>query len=136
MESYALLTPRLMQIDFSTLGAYQRYKLMTSLILPWPIALVTTRTADGVVNAAPFNMFNMRGEDPPILMISFNKLQDHHLKDTSADILANRQSRLRWLSRANCRKHWKLPAGISLSARCCDCMRAVGGPAVWLEQGR
>ena len=80
-----------MQIDFSTINAYQRYKLMASLIVPRPIALVTTQNAAGVVNAAPFSMFNMLGEDPPILMISINKLQDHHLKDTSANILANGQ---------------------------------------------
>ncbi len=78
-----------MHVDFSTLTAYQRYKLMASLIVPRPIALVTTLNADGIVNAAPFSMFNMLGEDPPILMISVNKLQDHHLKDTSANILAN-----------------------------------------------
>jgi len=80
-----------MQIDFATLTAYQRYKLMASLIVPRPIALVTTQNAEGVVNAAPFSMFNMLGEDPPILMISINKLRDHHLKDTSANILANGQ---------------------------------------------
>ena len=80
-----------MHVDFSTLTAYQRYKLMASLIVPRPIALVTTLNADGVVNAAPFSMFNMLGEDPPILMISINKLQDHHLKDTAANILANRE---------------------------------------------
>ena len=78
-----------MQIDFATLTAYQRYKLMASLIVPRPIALVTTQNADGVVNAAPFSMFNMLGEDPPILMISINKLQDEQLKDTAANILAN-----------------------------------------------
>ena len=78
-----------MHIDFATLTAYQRYKLMASLIVPRPIALVTTQNEAGVVNAAPFSMFNMLGEDPPILMISINKLQDHHLKDTSANILAN-----------------------------------------------
>ncbi len=78
-----------MQIDFSQITAYQRYKLMASLIVPRPIALVTTQNDQGVVNAAPFSMFNMLGEDPPILMISVNKLQDHHLKDTSANILAN-----------------------------------------------
>ncbi|MBL8335192.1 MAG: flavin reductase family protein [Rhodoferax sp.] len=77
-----------MHVDFATLTAYQRYKLMASLIVPRPIALVTTINADGIVNAAPFSMFNMMGEDPPILMISINKLQDHHLKDTSRNILA------------------------------------------------
>lgn len=80
-----------MHIDFATLTAYQRYKLMASLIVPRPIALVTTQNAGGVVNAAPFSMFNMLGEDPPILMISINKLKDENLKDTSANILANGQ---------------------------------------------
>ena len=80
-----------MDIDFGTLTDYQRYKLMASLIVPRPIALVTTINADGVVNAAPFSMFNMLGEDPPILMISINKLKDGHLKDTAANILANRE---------------------------------------------
>jgi flavin reductase (DIM6/NTAB) family NADH-FMN oxidoreductase RutF len=80
-----------MQIDFSTLTAHQRYKLMASLIVPRPIALVTTQNEDGVVNAAPFSMFNMLGEDPPILMISISKLQDHQLKDTSNNILSNGQ---------------------------------------------
>jgi flavin reductase (DIM6/NTAB) family NADH-FMN oxidoreductase RutF len=82
-------TPQTTEIDFSAITAYQRYKLMASLIVPRPIALVTTRNEQGVINAAPFSMFNMLGEDPPIVMISINKLQDDLLKDTSANILAN-----------------------------------------------
>src|SRR5476649_2051458 len=78
-----------MDIDFSKLTEYQCYKLMASLIVPRPIALVTTVNEAGVVNAAPFSMFNMLGEDPPILMISVNKLNDGHLKDTSANIIAS-----------------------------------------------
>ena len=42
------------EIDFSQLDTYSRYKLMASLIVPRPIALVTTLGADGTVNAAPF----------------------------------------------------------------------------------
>ena len=80
-----------MHIDFDTLGAYERYKLMASLIVPRPIALVTTVNAQGVVNAAPFSMFNMLGEDPPILMISVNRLQDGALKDTAANIAASKE---------------------------------------------
>ena len=75
-----------MNIDFATLTEYQRYKLMASLIVPRPIALVTTLGPDGVVNAAPFSMFNMLGEEPPIVMISINRLQDGVLKDTAANI--------------------------------------------------
>ena len=77
------------EIDFGQITAYQRYKLMASLIVPRPIALVTTLGANGVVNAAPFSMFNMMGEDPPIVMVSINRLQDGRLKDTAANILAN-----------------------------------------------
>jgi flavin reductase (DIM6/NTAB) family NADH-FMN oxidoreductase RutF len=78
-----------MDIDFTTLGSYQRYKLMASLIVPRPIALVTTINEAGVVNAAPFSMFNMLGEDPPIVMISVNRAHDGRVKDTAANILAN-----------------------------------------------
>ncbi len=80
-----------MDIDFAQLTAYQRYKLMASLIVPRPIALVTTLGPTGVANAAPFSMFNMVGEDPPILMLSINRLKDGRLKDTAANILARRE---------------------------------------------
>lgn len=75
------------EVDFSRITSYQRYKLMASLIVPRPIALVTTLGPTGVANAAPFSMFNMLGEDPPILMISINRLKDGRLKDTAANIL-------------------------------------------------
>ena len=79
------------EVDFQHITAYQRYKLMASLIVPRPIALVTTLGANGVVNAAPFSMFNMVGEDPPILMLSINRLTDGRLKDTAANILASQE---------------------------------------------
>ncbi|WP_454718997.1 flavin reductase family protein [Caulobacter segnis] len=80
-----------MHVDFASITAYQRYKLMASLIVPRPIALVTTINADGVVNAAPFSMFNMLGEEPPLVMISVNLLASGGLKDTAANIIASNQ---------------------------------------------
>ena len=77
------------EVDFEQLDSYPRYKLMASLIVPRPIALVTTLGPQGVANAAPFSMFNMVGEDPPIVMISINRLKDGRLKDTAANILHN-----------------------------------------------
>ena len=79
------------EVDFDRITSYQRYKLMASLIVPRPIALVTSLGANGVVNAAPFSMFNMIGEDPPILMLSINRLDDGRLKDTAANILHSGQ---------------------------------------------
>lgn len=75
------------EVDFAQITSHQRYKLMASLIVPRPIALVTTLGQNGVANAAPFSMFNMVGEDPPILMLSINRLSDGQLKDTAANIL-------------------------------------------------
>lgn len=76
-----------MEVEFAGLTAYQRYKLMASLIVPRPIALVTTLGPTGVVNAAPFSMFNMLGEEPPIVMLSINRLGNGALKDTAANIV-------------------------------------------------
>jgi flavin reductase (DIM6/NTAB) family NADH-FMN oxidoreductase RutF len=87
-DEVGTLARDIMDIDFSTLTEYQRYKLMASLIVPRPIALVTTVGTNGVVNAAPFSMFCMLGEEPPILIISINRLADGELKDTSANINA------------------------------------------------
>ncbi|MDM8354766.1 flavin reductase family protein [Pandoraea communis] len=80
-----------MEIDFREITAYQRYKLMASLIVPRPIALVTTINEGGAVNAAPFSMFNMVGEEPPIVMLSINRRDDDSLKDTAANILRSRE---------------------------------------------
>ena len=79
------------EVDFRTLPEYPRYKLMASLIVPRPIALVTTVGENGVVNAAPFSMFNMVGEEPPLVMISLNRLKDGRLKDTAANILHSKE---------------------------------------------
>jgi len=79
------------EIDFAQLDTYARYKLMASLIVPRPIALITTLSETGVVNAAPFSMFNMMGEDPPVVMLSVNKLQDAAQKDTATNILRDQE---------------------------------------------
>jgi hypothetical protein len=72
-----------MEIDFSAITEYQRYKLMASLIVPRPIALITTLSEGGVVNAAPFSMFNMLGEEPPIVMVSMDGRPPMHASRAS-----------------------------------------------------
>ncbi len=79
------------EVNFEEITSYQRYKLMASLIVPRPIALVTSVNEQSLANAAPFSMFNMVGEDPPILMLSINRLSDGRLKDTSANILRSKE---------------------------------------------
>jgi flavin reductase (DIM6/NTAB) family NADH-FMN oxidoreductase RutF len=55
--------------DFATLPAPQRYKLLTGLVVPRPIALVTTLGPGGIVNAAPYSFFNAFSEDPPLVVL-------------------------------------------------------------------
>src|SRR5580700_10102710 len=46
----------------------QVYKLMTGIIVPRPIALVSTVDRDGVANLAPFSFFCGVGSVPPTLL--------------------------------------------------------------------
>lgn len=76
-----------MDFDFAAIGAPLRYKLLTGLIVPRPIALVSTLSPEGSVNAAPFSLFNMMGDDPPILILSIERRPDGSLKDTAQHLL-------------------------------------------------
>jgi flavin reductase (DIM6/NTAB) family NADH-FMN oxidoreductase RutF len=44
------------------------YKLMTGLIVPRPVALVSTVDKDGVPNVAPFSFFSGVGSNPPTVL--------------------------------------------------------------------
>ena len=49
------------------------YRLMTSILVPRPIAWVSTIGLDGSLNLAPFSFFNGVGGIPPTLMISISQ---------------------------------------------------------------
>jgi flavin reductase (DIM6/NTAB) family NADH-FMN oxidoreductase RutF len=72
--------------DLSTLTDHNRYKLLISLVIPRPIALVTTLGPTGVVNAAPFSFFNVFSDEPPLCVLGLQSKTDGGLKDTSAHI--------------------------------------------------
>lgn len=76
-----------MEFDFATLAADARYKILTSTIVPRPIAWVTTVSADGVRNAAPFSFFNAMGKEPPLVAVGILGNDDGSLKDTARNIL-------------------------------------------------
>ena len=44
------------------------YKLMTGMIVPRPIALVSTIDRDGIANLAPFSFFSGVGANPPTVL--------------------------------------------------------------------
>ncbi|KAF2400572.1 hypothetical protein EJ06DRAFT_537559 [Trichodelitschia bisporula] len=49
----------------------QNYKLIISSVVPRPIALVSTMSATGIGNVAPFSYFQPVSTDPPLYSVSF-----------------------------------------------------------------
>lgn len=75
-----------MLIDPTTLDAEQSYKLLTGIVVPRPIAWITTLSADGVVNLAPFSAFTFVSPKPPMIAISVGHKAGTY-KDTARNIL-------------------------------------------------
>ncbi|WP_337100737.1 flavin reductase family protein [Paenibacillus sp. YIM B09110] len=75
-------------LDAAHLNERDGYKLLIGSILPRPIALVTTLTADGTVNAAPFSYFNIVTANPPLISISVQRKQCE-MKDTARNAVAS-----------------------------------------------
>jgi len=64
------------------------YHLCIALVTPRPIALVSTISADGHLNLAPFSLFNMISANPPVIVFSPALRADRQPKDTLANIRA------------------------------------------------
>jgi flavin reductase (DIM6/NTAB) family NADH-FMN oxidoreductase RutF len=75
-----------MLFDLAELSATERYKLLGGLVVPRPIALVTTESADGRVNAAPFSFFNVFAEEPPLVVLGLGISPVGGAKDTTVNI--------------------------------------------------
>lgn len=75
-----------MELDFEGRDADRAYPILASLVVPRPIALVTTLGPDGVVNAAPFSFFNAMGGDPPIVAFAPGDRGDDLPKDTARNV--------------------------------------------------
>jgi flavin reductase (DIM6/NTAB) family NADH-FMN oxidoreductase RutF len=80
-----------MRFDMAALSGAERYKLMSGCIVPRPIAWVSSLSATGVGNVAPYSFFNMMGASPPLLVLGTMRLPDGRLKDTAANILETRE---------------------------------------------
>lgn len=65
------------------------YKLLAGLVVPRPIALVTTIDEHGQTNAAPFSFFNIMGAEPPIAVLAPSDRDDGTPKDTAANLILN-----------------------------------------------
>lgn len=80
-----------MQLTLSDLSAGQRYHVLSSLVVPRPIAWLTTLNEDGQVNAAPFSYFQLMGENPPLVVLGIGRRPDGSAKDSFRNIRRSRE---------------------------------------------
>ncbi len=75
-----------MQLDPRSFDNF--YRVLTGVVVPRPIAFVSTRSADGVANLAPFSFFNAVAPNPPTVVFSSSRHAGHKDKDTLTNVEA------------------------------------------------
>ena len=73
-------------------GEFERFSaVLTGVVVPRPIALVSSVSPDGIVNLAPFSFFNAVAYDPPTIVMGISRSAGWKDKDTLANIEATRE---------------------------------------------
>lgn len=78
--------PAFQHFDFAQLGPAERYKLVAAVVVPRPIAWVSTLGAGGHVNLAPYSFFGLMGSDPAVVAFGPGDRADGTPKDTALNI--------------------------------------------------
>jgi flavin reductase (DIM6/NTAB) family NADH-FMN oxidoreductase RutF len=77
-----------MIVDPSVADPRDVAKLLTGAVLPRPIAFVSTLSAQGVLNLAPFSYFTVASSNPPVICFAPIVRRDGTKKDTLLNIEA------------------------------------------------
>lgn len=77
-----------MHFPASDLNPEQTYRLMSGIIVPRPIAWISTINASGVVNLAPFSCYTFVSNQPPMVGINIGRKAGER-KDTGRNIIEN-----------------------------------------------
>lgn len=68
------------------------HQYLIGSVSPRPIAFVSSLSADGIPNLAPYSFFNVFSSQPPTLIFSTNRrVRDNTTKDTLSNVQANRE---------------------------------------------
>lgn len=76
----------MMEIDLLQIDPRNRYKLLTAVVIPRPVAWVTTMSGAGLVNAAPYSFFNLFGQEPALVILGLERDGTGTMKDTARNI--------------------------------------------------
>src|SRR5699024_11713594 len=74
----------MIQFSPEELSERDNYKFLIGSIIPRPIALITSVSANKVLNIAPFSYFNIVTSNPPIVSVALQR-KNGKLKDTARD---------------------------------------------------
>ena len=111
-----------MDLRMAELPLVERYKLVTGLVVPRPIAWISTVSAAGVANCAPYSFFNAFAEDPPLVMVSFGPRLDRKVKHSLKNTLDTGEFVVNLVDEDTANAMHICAS--SSSARSCWCMRA------------
>jgi len=75
-----------MDLKLAEISVHERYKLLIGLVIPRPIAWISTWSENRVANCAPFSFFNVFSEDPPLCVIGINPRSDGAMKHSLKNI--------------------------------------------------
>ena len=76
-----------MKVEPTTLHGKELHDFFSSVVVPRPIAFISSVNAQGQYNAAPFSAFSRLTLDPPVLVIAFGRRKGQK-KDTVRNIEA------------------------------------------------
>ncbi len=85
-EAKALAAGDYASLETQSMAAGMAYRLLTGVVVPRPVAWISTQSERGVVNLAPFSSFNYVAHSPPMLAVNINVEDDGRLKDTARNI--------------------------------------------------
>jgi flavin reductase (DIM6/NTAB) family NADH-FMN oxidoreductase RutF len=78
--------PGFTTLDATTMDTATAYRLLVGAVVPRPVAWITTRSKEGVVNAAPFSSYNYVAHSPPMVAVNIGT-KEGQLKDTARNIV-------------------------------------------------
>ena len=78
----------MISVAAKSLSSAQLYRLLAGLVVPRPIAFISTLSTTGVRNLAPFSFFTVLNAAPPILGVSIDRRYGTEPKDTLVNIEA------------------------------------------------
>jgi flavin reductase (DIM6/NTAB) family NADH-FMN oxidoreductase RutF len=76
---------RFVTLPTQDMSTEEAYRLLCGCVTPRPVAWITTQSADGRVNAAPFSSYNYVAHSPPMVAINIGS-RAGELKDTARNI--------------------------------------------------